>query len=100
MAFDLKYLSRVEQTSFLDKTLNVGAGMDTQSTPQLWTYNAFTSGADDTLAEVVAADYFLGGYGYISTGDFIFVRTSNPSYALLAVTASSSSTVTTSDITS
>lgn len=100
MAFDLKYLSRVEMTANLDKTLNPGAGMDTQTTPQIWAYNAFTSGADDTLAEVVAADYFLGGYGYINTGDFIHVRTSNPSYAILAVTASSSATVTTADITS
>lgn len=97
MAYDLKYLSRVEQTAFLDKTMNVKAGMDTVIVPQMWTYNALAGGANNSLAQTVAADYFLSAYGFLTTGDLVYVA-ANDGVQILTVTASSSSTVTTSKI--
>lgn len=100
MAFSLNYLSRIGQTKDLDKTLNVKAGMDTQLGPQVWTYNGKAAdGSNDTLAAIVAADYFLAGRGYIKQGDFILINANDPAYALLSVTASTALTVTTADIT-
>jgi len=94
MAFDFKYLTSVQQTNNLDKTLNVKAGMDTQARPQMWCYDASSNGADDTKAETVASDYFLSAYAYLKAGDLVYVYASD-GYQMLYVTASSSVTVTT-----
>jgi hypothetical protein len=100
MTFDLKWLSRVEQTANLDKTLNPGAGMDTVIVPQLWTYNGGALGANDTEAAIIAANYFLGAYGYLSVGDAIYYYSNDPDYGLAAIVTSTSSGVTTEVITS
>lgn len=99
MAYGLNFLSRVEQTHNLDKTLNVKDGMDTFVKPQLWVYNASSSGANNSVAQTVAADYFASAYGYVTTGDLVYVY-ANDGVQILTVTASTSSTVTTSKISS
>jgi len=95
--YDLKWFSRVLQTSDLDKTLNVKSGMDAVTKPQMWCYNASSTGADNSLAATVAADYFLSAYGYLSIGDTIYVYANN-GVQLLTVATSSSAAVTTTKI--
>ncbi len=95
MAFDLKYLSRIEQTQFLDKTTNPIAGMDTQSHPSLWMYNGTATGGNASAAQLAAADYFLAAYGYLSVGDFILASANDPGAVMLSVATSSSAGVTT-----
>ena len=97
MAYDLKFLQRVEITGNLDKLSNPTAGQQTIVSPTVWVYNALATGANNSLAQTVAADYFLGAYGYVTAGDMIYVAC-NDGYQILAVTASSSVTVTTSKI--
>ena len=94
MAFDLKYLTRLEQTQVLDKTTNPVSGMDTQTHPTMWMFNATTSGASDTSAEVDDADYFLAAYGYLSVGDAIYCATTDGA-VLLSVATSAVGGVTT-----
>lgn len=40
--------------------------------PRLWSYTS-----PDTLATVVAADYFLAAYAQLQVGDWILVRAAN-----------------------
>jgi hypothetical protein len=94
MAFDLKYLTRLEQTEVLDKTTNPISGMDTQSHPSFWMFNGSASGADDTITEIDDADYFLAAYGYLSVGDAIWCVGNNGAI-LLAVATSAVGGVTT-----
>jgi hypothetical protein len=95
MAFDLKYLERVQASNNLDVTLNVKAGSDLGNNFNIWKYNASSGGADDTKAETVAADYFLSAYGVLGINDRIECACSDGNQ-LVIVTASSSVTVTTS----
>lgn len=60
----------------------------------LWAY----TNTDDTLATIIAADYFLDVYYYLSVGDEIFVYGSD-GYGTYVVTAVSASTVTVAALT-
>lgn len=62
---------------------------------KLWAY----TNSSDTLATIIAADYFLDIYYYLSVGDEIFVYGSD-GYGTYVVTAASSSTVTVAALTS
>ncbi len=95
--YDLKFLQRVEITGNLDKLSNPTAGQQSVTGPTMWVYNALAAGANNSLAQTVAADYFLSAYGYLTTGDLVYAAC-NDGYQILAVTASSSATVTTSKI--
>lgn len=95
MAFSLDYLQRVQAGVDLNKISNPLEGQVTGSGPTQWQYNALAAGANNSKAQTVAADYFLGAFGYLSVGDTIYVPC-NDGYQLLVVTASSSVTVTTS----
>ncbi len=86
MAFGLQWLTRIEQSPNLDKTLNPGQGMDSVLLPQMWAYNASASGANDSAATVEGANYFLTAGGYLQLGDFINVITNDPGYHILNVT--------------
>lgn len=83
----MKYISRTEQTNNLDVTLNVKAGMDRIPGPQTWQYNATASGANNSAAEVAAANYFspvvvdplLGSaHGIFKVGDLIYASCNDP----------------------
>ncbi len=95
MAYDLKFLQRVEITGNLDKLSNPAAGQQTIGSPTMWVYNALAGGANNSKAQTVAADYFLGAYGYLTAGDLVYAACSD-GYQQLVVTASSSATVTSS----
>jgi len=62
---------------------------------KLWAYTNLS----DTLATIIAADYFLDVYYYLSVGDEIFVYGSD-GYGTYVVTAVSSTTVTVAALTS
>lgn len=73
MAFDLQYLNRVYASVDLNKVSNPAEGqVDAQGT-SMWTYNAKSTGANNTAAEVAASGYFNGATGYLSQGDAIYV---------------------------
>lgn len=76
MALDRIYLSG-----------GIGAG---SSAPKLFTYKTTV----DNKAAVAGADYFLGVYEHLETGDAILSNCSDGTI-ILVVTASTSSTVTT-----
>ena len=65
---------------------NLGAG---SNAPKL-----FTCTSADAKAAIIAADYFLDAYDVLAVGDIILCTGSDATVAL-AVTASSSTTVTT-----
>ena len=69
---------------------NLGAG---SNAPGVYTFRDDAS----TLAQIFAADYFLGVYQILEAGDIVFATGSDIS-GILEVTASSSTTVTTSDL--
>ena len=96
MAFDLKWLSRVEQTSFLDKTSNPIAGMDSVISPQMWVYNGGATGANDTAAAIEASGYFNSAKGYLNVGDVVYIFTNNPGFHFISVATNNGTTVTTS----
>ena len=75
MPFNLTFLTRMQQTEDLDKTLNPAQGVDTVRAPQMWSYNASVTGSNDAAAVVAAADYFLGARGYLSVNDLIWTST-------------------------
>ena len=95
MAFDLKYLSRVEQTAELDKTTNPIAGIDTVTGPQMWLYNGTATGGNASAAQLVAANYFITAYGYLNVGDVIFASANDPGFVIASVATSAVGGVTT-----
>ena len=95
MAFDFKYLSRVEQTANLDKTLNPGACMDSVPGPQMWVYNGTATGGNASAAQLAAANYFITAYGYLNVGDCILASANDPGFVMLSVATSAVGGVTT-----
>ena len=69
---------------------NIGAGSDA---PQVFSFRDDAS----TLAQIAAADYFLTAHSTLGAGD-ILVATGSDKSGILQVTASSSTTVTVSDL--
>ncbi len=78
MAFNQKYL---------ENHASSGAGR------RIWTYDASADAADDTIAEVAAADYFLAARLLLQVGDLIYAHTSTGSL-FLEVLSVSATTVT------
>ena len=70
--YDLKYLQRC-QIGALDRTLNAGAGMDTITKPSIWVYDASSTGANNSAAQVDTDGYFNAATGYLSQGDLIYI---------------------------
>jgi len=97
MAYDLKYLKRVEQTSNLDKSLNVKAGMESATAPQIWVYDGSANAGNATKANMVAADYFIDAYGYLSVYDLIWAKGTDGA-SILAVLTSAVGGVTTESL--
>jgi hypothetical protein len=95
MAFDLSFLSRVEQTQQYDKTLNVSTGLVLGSIPKMWTFNAAATAANNSTAQTVAANYFNGASGYLEVGDLIWVVSNDPGYHLIYVATNAGGNVTT-----
>ena len=56
-------------------------------------------GADDTKAEILAADYFLASYSLLSIGSVITFTSSDADFVFAYVTAATSSTVTLAEMT-
>jgi hypothetical protein len=96
MAYDLKYLTRVQQTPNLDKSSNPPGGLDSITGPAEWRYDARASAANDTKAAVVAADYFLSAYGYLSVGDTIYAACTDGAHLVYVATSSSGGVTVTS----
>jgi len=98
MAFSLQYLKKASATQQFDPTLNsieadvLGTGLN------MWQYQAKSTAANNSTAEVIASGYFNGASGYLSVGDFIFARTNNPANIILSVATNSSGTVTTTQL--
>ena len=74
---------------------SAGYGYDGATVPVDFKYN----GTADTKATILAADYFLEVYEQLSVGSFLQFTASDATLTLCMVTASSSSTVTISEIT-
>jgi len=95
MAFDLKYLSRIQQTTVLDKTTNPISGMDSVRGPQSYAYNGTATGGNDSAAQLAAANFFITAYGYLNVGDMIFASANDPGFVILSVATSAVGGVTT-----
>ena len=81
--------------AFTRETLSGGIGAGSAA-PKLYTY-----ATNDTEAEVLTADYFLGAYQILKAGDMIFVafdKDGTIGAAAITVASSSSTTVTTAYI--
>lgn len=98
MAFNLQYLRKVSTTRQYDPTLNSVEAEVLGIGPNMWSYQANASYANNSTAEVTASGYFNGASGYLSVGDFIFANTNNPAGIMLRVATNSSGTVTTTQI--
>lgn len=74
MAFSLNYLQRVSGTVDLNKISNPLEGQVTGQGPSMWLFNASSTAANNSAAQVVASGYFNGATGYLSQGDLIYVN--------------------------
>ncbi len=95
MAFDLSFLSRVEQTQQYDKTYNSATGNTTSPIPVIWCFNAAAAAANNSTAQTQASGYFNGALGYLSVGDLIWVVSNDPGYHLIYIATNNGATVTT-----
>jgi hypothetical protein len=95
MAFDFKYLGRIQQTVALDKTTNPIGGEDSVPMPQGWVYNGTATGGNASAAQLAAANYFITAYGYLNVGDYILASANDPGFVLLSVATSAVGGVTT-----
>lgn len=95
MAFDFKYLTRVETTAELDKTTNPIAGLDSVKGPQMYMYNGTATGGNASAAQLAAANYFIVAYGYLNVGDVILASANDPGFVMLSIATSAVGGVTT-----
>jgi len=98
MAFSFQYLAKVGQSQQYDRTYNPATGDAAAPIPQMWMYNASSTGANASAAAVETSGYFNGASGYLLQGDVIYVYTNDPGYHFLNVATNSSGTVTTAAI--
>jgi hypothetical protein len=98
MAFDLKYLARMEQTMSLDSTLNDRSANVQGKMVRMWTFNAGAAGANDNTAATQAAGYFLPATGYLNVGDMIYVYSNDPGFHILNVATNTGVALTTTQI--
>ena len=95
MAFGFQYLSLDESTQQFYSTYNSVSGNVTSPIQNGWKYNATATGANDTAAAVVAANYFNGAVGYMNVGDRIYFSSNNGVNRFIAVTGNDGTNVTT-----
>lgn len=95
MAFSLQYLKKVSQTEQFDPAYNSNCGMASFRGIQLWTYDANSTGSNDSAATVEASGYFNGALGYLAVGDVIFLDSNDPAGHILRVATNNGTTVTT-----
>lgn len=99
MAFNFNYFQRVNSTISISKSVNPAEGQATGIGPTIWTYDASSTGSNESAATVEASNYFLPASGYIKAGDWILANTNNPGYHILNVTAvTAGSSITTSQL--
>ena len=98
MAFSASYIKRVSAGPALDKTHNSEVGAVSGSPLSMWLYDAGASYANNSTAQVIAANYFDSYSGYLAVGDFILANTNNPAGILLRVATNSGGAVTTTQI--
>jgi len=98
MAFNAEYIKRVSAGPALDKTHNSEVGAVNGSPLSLWLYDASASYANNSTAQVIAANYFDSYSGYLAVGDFILAKTNNPAGILLIVASNSGGAVTTTQL--
>lgn len=72
MAFGLQFLNRVNGTLDLNKISNPVEGQADGQGVTMWTYNAQSSAANNTAAQVATSGYFNGATGYLSQGDLVY----------------------------
>lgn len=94
MPFDFQFLTRVQQSTNLDSTTNPSPGIDTNRMPQFWVYNSNATGANEPVATIMGANYFLKANGYFKVGDIIYVSVNDPGAIITFVSASSAAGVT------
>lgn len=97
MAFDFKWLTRVNQTISPFKAQNPAEGQATGG-PTMWFYNASSTGSNETAATIEGANYFLGASGFFGVGDWIICDTNDPNYVILNVTAVTAGTTVTTAV--
>lgn len=94
MAFSFNYFARACITQNLDKTYIPTTGEVGAVVPSIFTFNARATAANNSKAQVLAANYFLTAFASLSVGDLIFAAC-NDGNQLLTVTTSAAGGVTT-----
>lgn len=95
MAFSFNYLQRAYTSIDPNSGSNPIEGQATGQGPTIWTYNAQTSGANNSKAEIGASAYFLGASGYLEVGDWILATANNGATILVVATVTPGSAITT-----
>jgi hypothetical protein len=98
MAFGLQFLAKCNVSQQYDSTYNSTTGLTNVPCPVIWTYNAKSTGANNSSAEVLTANYFLGASSYLNVGDLIWVVSNDPSYGLIYVATNTGASITTSEV--
>jgi hypothetical protein len=98
MAFSLNYLNKVGSSHQLDPTYNSNTGDAVGVGPNLWTYQGAAAYANNSTAEIIAANYFDGASGYLEVGDIIFANSNTPAGLMIRVATNSAGAVTTTQV--
>lgn len=98
MAFSIQYLKKVGSSNQLDPIYNAATGDPLGIGPNLWTYQGNAANANNSTAEIIAANYFDGAIGYLDVGDFIFANSNTPAGLMIRVATNTGTHVTTTQI--
>ncbi len=92
MAFSFSNLSKLQATQTYDAGHTAASALPAGGCINAWTYNASSTGSNEAIATVVAANYFLPALGYLKVGDIIFVASNDPATHIINISVNNGTT--------